>query len=86
MSFIRGLNEEIKMLIVKYPNGELLIMGDFNCRIEDIQSVLCTFSDVWEKWSAEKYNSDDKRRCKVKNCNVERKKFLSVSVTKKIQT
>ena len=28
---------------IQYSNGEFLIMGDFNCRIEEGQSEFCTF-------------------------------------------
>jgi hypothetical protein len=39
-NFIRDLRDN---LIGKYSNGEFLIMGDYNCRIEERQTELCAF-------------------------------------------
>jgi hypothetical protein len=64
VNFLRGLNEEINVLI-------FLIVGDFDCRIGERQMELLHFLDVEKIWKAVGYEVVEKNNSNDKSCNAE---------------
>lgn len=54
-----------------------LIVGDFDCRIGEIEMELLHFLDAWKNWKAVGYKVAESNSSKDKSCNAEGKNLIN---------